>query len=104
MRADRLPLDHLVRDRQARTGEPSCYAASLNKAKRNLCWSAIKNDCCTVCGEIATSEAPTCSICGRIRFMASSCATQNGHQRPRKKQITTRPLFSKSEEEIWLPL
>ena len=52
----------------------------------------MKNDCFTVCGEMATSVAPACSICGRMRFIASICPTQNGHQRPRMKQSTRRPL------------
>ena len=49
----------------------------------------MKNDCFTVCGEIAISVAPARSISGKMRFMASICPTQNGHQRPRMKQSTS---------------
>ena len=52
---------------------------------------------------MATSAAPACSICGRTRFIASICPTQNGHHRPRMKQSTSLPLPSKSDEEIILP-
>ena len=45
--------------------------------------SAMKKDCFTVWGEIATSKAPAASISGTMRFIASICPQQKGSQRPR---------------------
>src|SRR5439155_19386960 len=75
------------------------FPRSLSRGKRSLYWSAMKNDCCTVCGEIAISVAAAYLISGTIRFIASNCATQNGHQRPRKQQIIRSPRPSSSFDE-----
>src|SRR5438128_10841140 len=58
----------------------------------------MKNDCCTVCGEIAISVAAAFLISGTIRFIASNCATQNGHQRPRNKLSEARAPVLRSKK------
>src|SRR2546426_12492707 len=64
----------------------------------------MKNDCCTVCGEIAISVAAAFLISGTIRFIATNCATQNGHQRPRKKQIIRVLRSKKRHSHCDLPI
>src|ERR1700686_215347 len=64
----------------------------------------MKKACFSVWGEMATSDAPAASIAEAMKDIASIWPTQNGHQRPRIKQSTRRPLAKRLAEETSLPL
>src|ERR1051326_6699702 len=75
---------------------PNCRATlfpeSQSSGNSSRCWSRVRNDWCGVMGEIAATAIPEREIAGISLLQASNCATQNGHQRPRKKNSTAGPL------------